>query len=299
MMHVRWVATLAISASLSLLVSPDAISAPEQIWQTKEKQSPIIKCVNSTCSNVYNYAPPVFKERIGKKLAIRSIYLIPTYGVSKRLCETDAPKRNDLYEVAFVYLEVQSIWPEPFLLTAAKIDVKTSSRFIHLSAGMRGGSVLDPQITSNWEPGYFLFKPAEIKFIGLSQGMKLDGILEFFKGEVLSDVIWDEHAPVLIPNLARVAAFNRFLQQRFGASTTVRIQLFEKDYQPLLTTEVKLAQGGNLFSNGDVPNSKFQFKHDAFIGEVLYQLRGGSDIFDYRLKKVDRTGDPSVQSDKR
>ncbi|MCK9394794.1 MAG: hypothetical protein M0Q44_04320 [Methylobacter sp.] len=274
------------AAFLLALFVGNANAAPSQIGQTREKQSPVQNCASqSTCTNTYNQVSVFDKERIGKKLAIRSIYLIPINPISEKFCDSQTVSCKDTYEVAFIYLELQSIWPEPFLLTAARVNVKTRSSSIHTDAGLQGGFVLASQITKNSNPGEFLFKPGEVKLIALSQGIKLDGVLDFFKGDVLNDTIWGDQVPVTIPNLGRVDEFNRFLRQRFGKTTTIRIRLFEKDYQSALTTEVELGHGSDLFAQGDVAKSQYQFKFDSFIGEVLYQLQGGIDSFENRYHR--------------
>lgn len=258
--------------------------------ETRGDQSPIQACQSgSACVNVYNDAPQIPKERVGKKLALRSVYMIPVYNISKRGCETDASRCEDLYEAAFIYLEIQSIWPEPFLLTAARVAVKPQTNSIRRSVGAHGMLALEPQITANVEPDAFLFRPGEIKLIFLSQGFQLDGILDFFKGDILDDMLWSDITPAMTPNTKRVQDFNRFLAQRYGGKTKFRIELFEKDYRSVFTTEVSLTQGGTIFSRGDVQNSQYQFRHDAFIGEVLYQLHGGTDAFEYRMQKVRAT----------
>lgn len=240
----------------------------------------------STCVTIYNDKQPMPKERIGKKLALRSLYMMPVYNISKRICRENTSRCSDSYESAFIYLEVQSIWPEPFLLTAARVALKSQTKSIQRSVGAHGVSALESQITANTEPDAFLFQPGEIKIILLSQGFKLHGILDFFNGEILDDIVWSDIAPVITPNTNRVQEFNRFLAQRYGEKTKFRIELFEKDYRSVLTTEVSLTQGGTLFSRGDVLNSRYQFRHDAFIGEVLYQLHDGTDAFEYRLRKA-------------
>ncbi len=292
---------------ISLLLTFIAITsfaAPSPYSQTRGKQSPAQNCLSqSNCTVIYSSPDNRFtKERIGKKLAIRSIYLIPIDPISKRFCKLQNTGCKDTYEVAFFYLELQSIWPEPVLLTAARVRVKSKSSAIHMDAGMFGSTVLAKQITSNQNPSEFLFKPGEIKFIVLSQGIKLDGILDFFKGDVLKDDIWTDQTPISIPYVGRVVHFNRFLQSHFGKATTIQIQLFEKDYQPILTTDVKLGEGGDFFAQGDISTSKYQFKHDAFIGEVLYQLNGGTESFVSRRengeKKSNATGTASQPNSK-
>lgn len=106
-------------------------------------------------------------------------------------------------------------------------------------------------------------------------------------GDTTARSNWVSASPVHIPNLARVKDFNVFLGQRYGRNTRLRIELFEKDYQPVLVTEVRLAQGGDMFSRGDVLTSKYQLKHDAFIGEVLYQIHGGTLALEQRLHNGD------------
>lgn len=263
-------------SSLFVLVVGNANAESSLAVNTTESQSPVhIANGNNNSSKItYINKTVVGKERIGKKLAIRIIYLIPTYQM--------VFSQTDFYETSFIYVELQSIWPEPVLLTAARISITPPSSSIHMKAGMSGGAVLASQITQNENPSQFLFKPGEVKFIGLSQGIKLDGVLDFFKGEIINETVWADMVPALIPNFARVTELNHFLRQRFGKTTTIRISFFEKDYRPVLTADVKLGEGGDLFSHGDVSTSSYQLKHDAFIGEVLYQLKGGTEYFEHR-----------------
>lgn len=278
---------LALASIVGLQVIPVCSAATSLIKETKASKSPIQDCQSgSACITVYNDAPKMLNERVGKKLALRSLYMMPVYNISKRICGGNTSRCSDFYESAFIYLEVQSIWPEPILLTAARVAVKSRTKSIHRSVGAHGVSALESQITANAEPGTFLFRPGEIKLILLSQGFKLNGILDFFKGDILDDIVWSDITPAVTPNTDRVQEFNRFLAQRYGENTKFRIELFEKDYQSVLTTEVGLTQGGTLFSRGDVQNNLYQFRHDAFIGEVLYQLHGGTDAFEYRVRKT-------------
>lgn len=277
-----------VATSLLFLVlhTDNANSATSQYGSTIEKQSPVQNCNSqSKCTVIYS------KERIGKKLAIRSIYLIPTYDISRKFCESPSTNCKDTYEAAFIYLELQSIWPEPFLLTAARVSVKTRSKAVHTDPAMYGKSVLATHITANSSPDQFLFKPGEIKLVGLSQGIKLEGILNFFNGDVLNDDIWTYRTPISIPYIGRVAKFNHFLQKTYGKTTAIDIRLFEKDYQLVLKTDVKLGEGSDLFAQGNIPTSRYQFKHDAFIGEVLYQLKGGTVAFEQRLNNNIRQTD--------
>lgn len=269
---------LVLSAFLLSGVKNGQADSATYINKSMASQSPVYDCKgeHSSCKTVYE--TKVLKEQIGKKIAIRNIYLIPTYQM--------VSNQRDFRETSFIYVELQSIWPQPFLLTASKISVVPPSNFIHINAEMLGGSTLASQITKNSNPSQFLFQPGEIKLIGLSQGIKLDGVLDFFKGEILNDPIFENVAPALNPNLNRVTQLNHFLQTHFGQKTFIRISFFEKDYQPVLTTNLKLGEGGNLFSQGEVSTSSYQLKQDAFIGEVLYQLRGGEADFEDRRKRL-------------
>lgn len=238
------------------------------------------------------YNKPDSRERIGKKIGIRKLYLIPAHTAINKSCNPSNPEnqcRNGLYETAFIYLEVQSIWPVPVLLTAAKISVHPLSKAIHLRTGMIGE--LSPKITATSQPQRFLLQPGEIKLITLSQGITLDGVLDFFNEEVASDDTFDNDAPVINANSRRVVLFNDFLRKHYGKKTAIRIELFEKDYQSLLSSDVLLGDGSDLFANGDIATNTYQFEYDAFMGEILYQLKGGKEWFEQRVERNRKASD--------
>lgn len=289
-MLTMWLRSKQIVAYVLLIFVAQISIASTEVSATSGEQSPIFNCKgNGPCYNVKNVEQKFYGESIGKKIAVRSIYLVPVYDFNKRfLCSTENQCANKLYEAAFIHIELQSIWPEPFLLTAGRITVNADSRNIEGNVGMSGVRTLDSHITGSFEPQDFIFHPGEIKTIALSQGIVLKGILEFFDDEVLKDVVWNYEAPAKIPYVGRVTYFNKFLKSKFGEKAAITIRLYEKDYKPLLTTSVRLAYGANMFVRGDVKKSMYQFKHDAFIAEILYQLQGGLESFESRRNKIDR-----------
>lgn len=269
---------------LALVIPKVAPSAESVTFNTNGRQSPLQKCEhNSTCTNNFYK-----KELVGKKLAIRSIYLMPNIGdMTKEKCG-DNVRKCDFYESANIFLEVQSIWPEPFMLTSASIKLKANNKAIYKKTALYGENVLETQITGNHNLKDFLLLPGDIKLIALSEGLTLEGVMEFFKGEVLDSFTFDEFTPIKTADTETINAFNIFLARHYGKNATIRISLFEKDYQPALTTDVKLSQGSDLFAKGDVVHDKYQLQHDSFIGETLYQLRGGKDSFMQRLDKMNK-----------
>lgn len=256
-----------------------------KVNQTNGNQSPI--CSEGSCTINYNHSSKNYhfeKERVGKKLAIRSLFLLPFYSSDK--CIKLATCKE--FESAIIYLEVQSIWPKPFLLTASRVEIKGARPKIKLGPYSRGdgnSAILSDKITTNSNPSQFLIQPGETKLIELAQGIALDGVMDFFEGNVLDTIINTDTQPFGIYNIALVKDFNQFLSRQYGKSATLRISLFEKDYSPLLQTNALLSDGGDFFSVGDESRASYKFKHDFFIGEMLYRMHGGREEFRYRIKQ--------------
>ncbi|WP_016836205.1 hypothetical protein [Herbaspirillum lusitanum] len=256
--------------------------------QTTKQNSPIFSGVKGDIT--VNYGD---RERIGKKLAIRELYLIPVDKISRRSCAPEKENCKDTFEAVFIYMKIQSIWPEPFLITASSVDVIAPKNNITLGPGIFGKNVIPEKITQNEYPKDLLFQPGETKILGLSKGLKLNGILAFFSGEVLEDQVMDLKTPFGIDYIGRVDDLNKFLEKKYGRGAAIRIRLFEKDYKALLTTTAYLDKGGDFFTDGDVRKSHYNFQHDAFIGEVLYQLKGGKESFFTRIPPKSRSDELS------
>lgn len=273
---------------LLALCCPAGASPPVAI-HTSGASSPAISQQGSNATAKVYYSNTVHQriiEHVGKKIAIRSAYLLPTHDFAgKRCAPASTPCVNDLKESAFLHLQVQSIWPEPVLLTAGRLAI-VDARRLDGRPGMKGVDVLAEHITANWSPERFLLAPGEVKSIALEGGVRLHGVMSFFNDEVAQEpIVCLDASPCTIPQLARVDELNRFLQARYGRAATLRVTLYEKDYQPLLTAAFRLSHGGDLFSRGDVRKNDYRLQHDAFIGEVLYQLQGGTEAFPYRREK--------------
>lgn len=274
---------IALPAILLFLFTEICFAQPTYFIQTTKENSPSF--INGQGRTTVNYH--IGNERIGKKIAIRQLHLIPVNDITLRTCEPDKTNCKDTYEAAFLYVELQSIWPEPVLITASKVDVITPKKNITADPGMGGDDVIGHRITKNWSPQKLLLQPGEVKTFGLSQGIKLKGVLDFFQGDVQCDVVSYSRLPFGIYYVGRVRDFNKFLATKYGSDAALRIRLFEKDYQPLLTTVVHFAKGTDFFESGDVKRSNYNLQHDGFIGEVLYQLRGGKTVFGARRRNYD------------
>lgn len=216
------------------------------------------------------------EEKIGKKIAIRRAYLLPFFGFNKEGCTEDVPrsKCGDLQEATRLYLEIQSIWPQPVLLTAAHLE-KVSFTSDRPTPGFYSDMALGEKITSQSRPSNFLFQPGEVKLISLFEGVRLDGVTEFFTTEVRSEPISGEKGHFILHNLERVSEFNQFLERKFGKKAALRITIYEKDYQPILRTSFLLADGGDMFSSQvESSGSRYKLQHDRFLAETLFLLEG-------------------------
>lgn len=239
-------------------------------------RSPAINQAGDKSTVIINYD----KERIGKKIAIREAYLIPMDSFAERECQV-SDSCMGFYESVSLYIKVQSIWPEPILLTAARLDLNKFQTKWPRPGGL-GRNTLGERITSQFEPGDFFLRPGEIKLIRLEKGIRLTGVMDFFTEELRGEPFGDT-APGFINNLHRVVELNDFFAKKYGRRASLILTIYEKDYRPLLVTSFLLSDGDNLFGAGDERNSKYKLKHDAFIAEVLYRLNGGKRSFDKRF----------------
>ena len=220
-------------------------------------------------------------ERIGKKIAIRRAFLLPMYSFEKLHCGMEA--RCDFYETAGLYVEVQSIWPEPVLLTAAHLERTGFKSESSREPATMGKGVLAERITRQWNPQEFLLQPGETKLVGMERGLRLEGLMEFFTDDLRGDFISCDLAPCVLHNSQRVDELNSFFAVRYGKRASLRLTIYEKDYVPILKTSFRLSDGDNLFSVGNVRNDAYRLQHDALIAEALYVLQGGTDTFGARL----------------
>jgi len=267
-----------VATAAALLAASFACSATPPSVSTTGRQSPAVnQSGDHAVTTVLYGAQP---ERVGKKIAIRSAFLIPVQGFDQTRCGAD-PHCGDFYESAMLYIEVQSIWPEPVLLTAARLE-KLGIRSRQMDPGAMGEAVLAEQITRQRSPQSFLFQPGDIKLIHLGSGVRLDGLMEFFTEELRHELISCDGGRCMLHNLRRVKELNEFLAQHYGKQASLRLTIYEKDYQPILTTSFRLADGDDLFSVGDVRKSAYRLQHDRFIAEALYLLQGGKESFKYR-----------------
>jgi hypothetical protein len=237
--------------------------------------SPSISQTGANSTSVVNYGP---RERIGKKIAIRKAYLraYPNFDLDTSKKEL---KSGALFEKVELVVVVQSIWPEPILLTAGRI--KTSN--LHTDRGLPGGLSdchLAERITDNPEPASFLILPGEKKEFALRSGFNLDGVMGFFTERVIDSPLtpYGEEVSLYGDKLMFVGSsivkeLNQFFTKKFGGKASIRLTLFEKDYQPLLVTTFLLNGGEDIFSRGDVGTSKYALSHDLFIGTVIGRIR--------------------------
>ncbi|WP_141758758.1 hypothetical protein [Duganella sp. HH105] len=273
---------------ITLLLSPLSMGANPLVQTNAGNRSVIVQENHAPVSVHYqsttkNYYP----ERLGKKIVIRKMYIVPFDRFSVHGCSPDVLFKNcgDFYEAVQVYLEVQSIWPEPVLLTAARLDVIAPKHNFDLGPKPGGGRhSLSEMITATSNPEDFLLQPGTVKLINLGRGLRLNGVLAFFD-EQFSDVeILTATTPYAFYDLTIVDNFNRFLRRTYGAKAALKISLYEKGYQPILITVANLSEGTDFFGRGDpTKRNGYNFLHDHFVAEVLYQLRGGTDSLTSRM----------------
>lgn len=278
---------------IALLLSPLSIKANSLAQTNSGEKSVIVQGNHAPVSIRYlsttkNYYP----ERLGKKVVIRTMYMVPFEQFSVHGCSPGVLFRNcgDFYEAVQICLEVQSIWPEPVLLTAARIEVIAPKHNFDLGPKPGGGQhSLNEMITTASNPEEFLLQPGAVKFINLGRGFRLNGVLAFFDEQFADVAILTATTPYAFYDLAIVDNFNRFLRKTYGAQAALKISLYEKDYQPLLTTVAKLSEGTDFFGRGDpTKRNGYAFQHDHFVAEILYQLRGGADSLTSRRLKLNK-----------
>lgn len=238
----------------------------ESMLITTGGQSPAIN-QGTKGSVIINYEA----ERIGKKIAIRDAYLIPAPGFDKNTCAA-LKKCFDFFESAFLYVEIQSVWPEPVLLTAARLK-QVGFKYLPSAPVSEGQYILGNQITRIDRPRDFLFQPGETKLIKIGQGVRLKGVMEFFSSDLLKEDFGCDTRPCYLHNTLLVKQLNGFIEKKYGAHTKLDIVIFEKDYKPILVTSFRLIDGRDMFVSGDVRRSNYRLQHDRFIAEVLYTLR--------------------------
>lgn len=250
--------------------------------ETKGQKSPLFSGNIRNVRITYNDMNDT-KERISKKIAVRDLYLVPYY--FNRKCSENSLECSDQDVQVFLYMELQSIWPDPFLLTASGIKLVDANKNITQDRVLMGPAVLASKITQNVKPRRHLFNPGEVKTIALEQGFTLKGLLDFFTNQVLDDAIVQDEVPIRSMSPKRVSEFNNFIREKYGKQSSLRISLYEKDYKIALDTTVELGNGKDLFAHGDVIKNSYELQHDAFIGEMIYRLKGGRELFDTRFEK--------------
>ena len=225
-----------------------------------------------------------------KKIALRTAYLSPFPSFFIRNCVDSENKCSDLYGAVFLYIEVQSIWPEPVLLTSAKLE-QIGFKEVTSHPGSSGG--LGEKITNVNDPSQYLLRPGEIKTIALSRGINLEKAVKFFDDEIKNETLFCQESFCVLPDPNLLKKFNSFLGKEIGAKSTLRLTIYEKDYQPLLTANFPLANGSDLFYRNDVKNDHFRLQHDRFIAEAICRLRSGRSNFqNINLKNCDAKSIP-------
>lgn len=221
---------------------------------------------------------------VGKKIAIRDAYLIPFWNFEKNRCMF-AEGCSDTFEATMLVAEVQSIWPEPVLLTAAHLRLKDFKKKPKAPSTF-GETVLAEEVNNQLNPRNFVLHPGEIKVLLFQSGIRINGLLDFFTENIRSESIFCGAPPCFLHNQSRVSEFNKFLAMKIGRRAAVELTIYEKDYIPLLKTSFRLAEGSTLFDNGNVPRERYKLQHDKFIGEANYLLREGDTPFVSRVSFI-------------
>lgn len=274
-----------LSSGFAWAKPPIDLKSGSQSVTLQGNQGPASVHYNGTINNFYG-------ERLGKKIVIREMYLVPYDQFNTHRCDTNVDIKHcgDFYEAVGIYLEIQSIWPEPILLTAGQLSVISPRHNFGLGPkpGGSGRLILDEMITQTGDPREFLLQPGEIKRINLSQGFRLNGVLDFFDKRLSDAEIETSKVPYAFYDLTIVDDFDRFLKKKYGAQAALKISLYEKDYKPLLVTVAKLGGGTDFFERGDpTKRNGYNFQHDRFLAEVLYQLRGGKESLFERMRQLE------------
>lgn len=263
----RIIAGLMLASSIATNAAP--ISAI-----TSGSQAPVV--IDSPGTRI-NYV----QEHVGKKIAIRQAFLVPYPKFNQKRC-ADQSRCSDFFESVSLFVEVQSIWPEPVLLTAATLK-KVGLQSTQPDPGFFSERALSERITRQWSPDTLLLQPGQVKLFHLEQGIRLDGILDFFTEDVRDELVSCDREKCALHNLIRISEFNKFLAQRYGARASLHLTIFEKDYRPILKTTFQLTDGSDIFSTGDTRKNSYKLQHDVFLAESLFTIRGGKSFMVRRL----------------
>ena len=172
------------------------------------------------------------------------------------------------------------------MLTSADFGLSTQSNKIKLSSlATSGRNVLESDEAQSWFPKDFLLEPGSIKLIQLSRSIKLEGVSQFFDDSLIREPIIDYTTPIRPYSLLLVKKLNSFFMKEYGKSTAITIRLFEINKIPVFEAKVFLWDGTDSFDRNTNHGVINRFRHDAFIGEVIYQLSGGKEAFQYRSDK--------------
>lgn len=240
---------------------------------TTGNNSPIHNCyANSTCKITYNMA-----ERIGEKIAIRKLWLLPSFNSTKKLCDPWS-KCTDFYETFNIFAEVENITSNPLLLTSSNLEIITKSKNVTLAGNGIGSYILSDYTTENVHPRDFYLNPGDVIVIGFPSGLKLSGFFDFFTDEIKNDLIFSDINPALDSYLFRINDLNNYIKKKYGKDTKIKIEIFEKNKIKLITTYIPLSAGGDIFSVNKHDNSSdntnpYYFQYDALLGEVIYRLK--------------------------
>lgn len=218
------------------------------------------------------------EEKIGSKIAIRRIFLIPSFkfnDVAPITMDNALDYTNFFFEDADIYVEIQSICSSPLLITAAKIKILDAKNIKRSGYSSGGKNLLSEEITSNTDRKLLLFAPGEIKIIRLAQSFKFKGIMNFFNNNINENTKLLPRRPYGIYDLSLVQKLNIFMEKNYGKKASFKIIIFEKNYKPIIDAKIKLSQGGTLFDKTDIENNRYLIQYDSFIGEAINKIRNG------------------------
>lgn len=242
------------------------------IQSTAGKQSPVINAQNGKIllkyGNTYLNKTIInsYQERIGSKIAIRRIFLIPSIQFNQQ--------ESFLYENTEVYLELQSISSQPLLVTSAKIDV-VNTKLVKPQGRSLGIYILSERITNNANRKLLLFEPGEVKIVQLAQSFHFDGIMNFMNNNINTNIQLLPFRPYTLSSDDLVQKLNYFFQSQYGKKAAFHIRIFERDYQPLIDTTVIISNGGTMFSQQDIEKNNYTIDYSGFIGEITNIFKNG------------------------
>lgn len=242
------------------------------IQSTAGEKSPVVNAKNVELKyygNTYlNKTINTYKERIGSKIAIRRIFLIPSIQFNQQ--------DSFLYENAEVYLELQSISSQPLLVTSAKINV-VNTKLIRPKGRSLGIYILSDKITHNVNRKLLLFEPGEVKIVQLAQSFRFDGIMNFMNNNVDINTQLMPFRPYTLSSDHLVQKLNNFFQSQYGEKAALHIRIFEKDFQPLIDTTVFFSNGGTMFSEQDIEKNNYTIDYGGFLGEIVNVFQKGEE----------------------